>query len=177
LKLRWWGDKPEPPEHNPDESDAMKGNYAYADLIERKKQEMTTALTGPILPVKGTDGKVTMVEQPEENIDTLLRARSVITNGSGSLGADFPIGREAAIADFQLTKITRWATNNLKPTNALRRFMEADLKDNFHLDVDRSIERDQPLVVMSYKPMIWPGAPDPMNENAEARRTAEQKKP
>ncbi len=175
MKLKFWGDEAPQGKQDPNEADALRGKYAYEDLVDRKRQLIATPLTGP--SIKGKNGNPDS-ELPEEDIDTRRRLRSVVTNGQGSLGADFPHGKESSVADYQLGKITRWTTNNLKATNHLRRFMEADDKDHFHLAVDRSIERDQPQVVLGYKPMFYPGTALPVTgESAEDQRIAERKKP
>ncbi len=163
LKVRLFSEKEEPQKAESNEADALRGKYSYEDMVWRKKQLLANPLTGPILPKE--NGQLQTTEPDEEWIDTVRRARTAVTNGQGALGGEFAHGRESAIADFQLGKLTRWATNTLTAGNSLRRFLEADEKDNFHFSVDRSIERDLPEVVFGYKPMLTtplqtPTAPD-----------------
>ena len=156
MKLKFWGD--DHPEQKPDanEADALRGKYSYEDLVFRKKQLMATEITGADTEQRNLDGTISTTPAKEDWIDTMRRARTSIDNGQGALGQDFPHGRRSAIADFQLGKLTRWAHDTLSETNTLRRFLEADEKDNFHLTVSRSIERDLPEVVFGYKPMLNP---------------------
>lgn len=163
MKLKFWGDKPDAPQEDPNEADAMRGKYSYEDLKDRKRQLLATEITG-----RGADEK-------EDWVDTMRRARSAITNGQGALGRDFAIGQTSAIADNQLQMITRLC-GNLSENNALRRFMEADEKNYFHLAVDKSIERDQPEVVMAYKPMISPNALMPVTTGDQSEAVDKRKK-
>lgn len=173
MKLKFWGEKQEQAPVDPNEADALRGKYSYEDLIWRKRQLLANEITGPQV----TNGDPNQpVDPKEEWVDTLRRARSAVTNGQGSLGRDFPHGQESAVADFQLGKLTRWTSANLTEGNALRRFLEGDEKDNFHLAGDRSIERDQPEVVMAYKPMFYPGGAQPVTGTQEAEQLEKDKK-
>lgn len=168
MKLNFWKDQEEKTatQRAADEGDALRGKYAYEDLDWRKRQHLVNALAG-----RNGSG------QEEEEIDTALRQLSIVTNGSGSLGADFPITPENAVAWEQFIGLTRWAHNTLKPSNHLRKFLERKFNDKYHTVFNRAVERDQPQVVLSYKPMFYPGSgiPPPAGENEEQR--SERKKP
>lgn len=164
VKLNFWKDQEEKnaAQKTADEGDALRGNYSYEDLDWRRKQHLVNPLVNGV--------------PEEEEIDTMLRQLSIVTNGSGTLGADFPITPENAVAWEQLIGLTRWAHNTLKEKNHLRKFLERKFKDKYHTVFNRSLERDQPKVVLSYKPMFYPGSGIPPTGESEERRS-EQKKP
>ncbi len=168
MKLSFWKDEQNKEvQRDLNEGDALRGKYSYEDLDWRKRQH----LVNPLLTSNGQP-------QPQEaEIDTMLRQLSVVTNGMGSLGANFPITPDNAEAYEQLFGLTRWAHDTLTEKNQLRIFLEQIFKDKFHTVFNKSVERDQPEVVFGYKPMFYPGPGVPPAGETEEQRASRQKKP
>lgn len=170
MKLSFWKDEQNKEvQRDLNEGDALRGKYSYEDLEWRKRQH----LVNPLVTSNGEENK----PPQEAEIDTALRQLSVVTNGTGSLGADFPITPENAEAWEQLIGLTRWAHDTLRKENQLRLFLEGIFKDKFHTVFNRSVERDQPEVVFGYKPMFYPGPATPPTGENEEQRASQQKKP
>jgi hypothetical protein len=176
MKLRIWGDDPDPEvKRQYDEADAIKGRYTLEDLKTRKLQHLINTLPSTIPQETNEQGDIQV--GTEEEIDTALRQLSVVTNGAGSLGKDFPISPENRVAFERMVTITRWCKNTLAPTNRLRIFMTAQFNDKFHTNFDRAVERDEPEVALTYKPMIYPGPTAPVQTANDQERENAKKKP
>jgi hypothetical protein len=175
MKLRIWGDDPDPElKRQYDESDAIRGRYTLEDLKARKMQHLINDLPSTLPAKTNTDGTIQVAT--EEEIDTALRQLSVVTNGHGALGKDFPITPENRVAYERMITITRWCKNNLSSNNRLRLFMEGQFNDKFHTVFDRAVERDEPEVALTYKPMIYPGPTAPV-QTANPELENARKKP
>jgi len=176
MKLRIWGEDTDPEvKRQYNEDDAIRGKYQLEDLKNRKLQHLINTLPSTIPTETNGDGNIQV--RNEEEIDTALRQLSVVTNGQGALGKDFPINAENRVAYERLVTITRWCKNTLQPTNRLRVFMEGQFNDKFHTVFDRAVERDEPEVALTYKPMIYPGPTAPVQTANDQEKENARKKP
>lgn len=177
MKLKFWGDEnKETAAKTKDESDAMRGKYRLQALDWRMRQHLANEIIGEPTTVKGPDGKDTETEGEEHWLDTEQRQLSVTTTGQGALGKDYPITPKNRLARERLLAISRYADLELKKGNRLRTFMTRHMKDSHHTVFDRSVEFDEPEVVLTYKPMLYPG-PTEQPTNANEQEEQARKKP
>lgn len=167
MKLSLFGKEKQvtTPERPLDESDAMKGKYQLEDLRRRMDQHKLV----PIADVKGGS-------DDEYWLDTQNRQLSITTDGLGALGKDYPVSPENQVARERLGAITRWAEAVLPDGNKLRRFMAGTMKDSHHTFFNRSVEFNEPEVVLTYKPMMYPGT-EPTTTQPNSQQETDRKKP